>query len=114
MQTYVIHEDHAKALQEIAEKIARLAELMNTPEDELTAAKKDEAAAITDFMLTNGRLGYFGQLVQGIKDTLNPITMDQIYKPQPSSCIEKPRYIPPTYEEICERGYSGRSESGSR
>ena len=118
MQTYVIHEDHAKALQEIAEKIARLAELMSTPENELTAAKKDEAAAITDFMLTNGRLGYFGQLVQGIKETLNPVTIDELYAKSkaanPPSYIEKPRYIPPTYEEICERGYLGRSESGSR
>ena len=104
MQTFLIHEDHAKALQEIAEKIARLAELMNTPEAELTAAKKDEAAAITDFMLTDGRCTYFCELIEGIKNTLNPITLDQIYKPQPPSYIEPERFIPPTYEEMTREG----------
>lgn len=104
MQTFLIHENHAKFLQEVAEKISRLSAIMNTPEDELKEGEKAEAIDIVNYMLTEGRCTYFCELIGGIKNALDPITMDRIYKPQPSSYIEKPRYIPPTYEEMTKEG----------
>lgn len=104
MQTFLIHENHAKFLQEVAEKISRLSAIMNTPEDELKEGEKAEAIDAVNYMLTDGRCAYFCELVQGIKNTLNPITLDQIYKPQPSSYIEPERFIPPTYEEMTKEG----------
>lgn len=104
MQTFLIHEDHAKALQEIAEKISRLSAIMNTPEDELKDGEKAEAIDAVNYMLTDGRCAYLYELMQSLKNALDPITLDQIYKPQPPSYIEKPRYIAPTYEEMTKEG----------
>lgn len=104
MQTFLIHENHAKFLQEVAEKISRLSAIMNTPEDELKDGEKAEAIDVVNYMLTDGHSLYFCELMQGIKNQLDPITMDQIYKPQPSSYIEPKRFIAPTYEEMAKEG----------
>ena len=106
MQTFLIREDHAKFLQEVAEKISRLSAIMNTPEDELKEGEKAEAIDAVDYMLTGERCAYFCELVQGIKEALDPLTLAEIYAKtaQPPSYIEKPRFIPPTYEEMTKTG----------
>ena len=106
MQTFLIHEDHAKALQEIAEKISRLSAIMNTPEDELKEGEKAEAIDAVNYMLTDGRCAYLYELMQSLKNALDPLTLAEICAKtaKPPSYIEPERFIPPTYEEMLKEG----------
>lgn len=112
MQTFLIHENHAKFLQEVAEKISRLSAIMNTPEDELKEGEKAEAIDAVNYMLTDGRCTYFCELMQGLKNTLDPLTLAEVYAKTapPPSYVEPERFIPPTYEEMLKEG-TGRDRS---
>ena len=73
-------------------------------DEQARRAAKDAAA----FLLTGDKLGGCAELAEVLHSTVRPVTISELYAKQaaanPPCYIEKPRPVPPTYAEMCEKG----------
>ena len=106
-----------------AEKLAALAELAATIDrGDATDDQRGEAADAAAFLLDDNKLGVCAELAEILHSTLRPFTVEDAYRK--SGCAEREAAmraekakepVPPTYEEMTEKGLDRtRSAYGRR